>query len=312
MDKFPKIRYPGDSETDGIMNDHVVVTEKFDGANFRFTFNENGDVVSGSRNVVFMEDGDPLPMTDVTKDFRHAIDYLYEQLPDSRDYLAERSDFVLYGEAMQKHSLAYEDVDYGNEYGGMPHPVDDTPNVFIFDAKKDGDWLHWDDVKAAADALGLQVVPELDRGDPTEMDFEIPDESTLGGPPEGIVARRLDGMVRAKKVSDDFKETNAVVFEEPSKAQSDAAEFVAAYVTEARIMNVAHSLVEDGKWDSLKMEMMEDLPREVLSDAMCENGWRLLTNSAIDYQWDDDFQGEVRSKASKKCARVLKTELQSF
>jgi hypothetical protein len=28
--------------------------------------------------------------------------------------------------------------------------------------------------------------------------------------------------------------------------------------------------------------------------------------------WDDDFKHEVRSKASKKCARVLKTELQSF
>jgi len=134
----------------------------------------------------------------------------------------------------------------------------------------------------------------------------------FGGPPEGIVVRRTDGTVRAKKVSDDFKEQNAVAFEQPSQHAGDAANFVAAYVTEARIEKAAHKLVDEGEYDSLEMAMMEDLPRNVLVDAVHENAWDLLTSGGFEGEWDDDFKGEVRSKASKKCARVLKTLCQEF
>jgi hypothetical protein len=134
----------------------------------------------------------------------------------------------------------------------------------------------------------------------------------FGGSPEGIVARRVDGSVRAKKVTDDFKEHHSVSFDDPSKAQSDAAEFVATYVTEPRITKAAHKLVDEGEYDRLEMPMMEDLPRTVLVDVMAENGWNLLTSGGFEAVWDDDFKSEVRSKVSKKCARVLKTEVQTL
>lgn len=312
MKKFPSIKYPNDEETDGLLNGDVVVTEKLDGANFRFTFDESGNIVCGSRNVKFTEDGEPLPLEEINAAFRHAVEYLRETIPDvvlGNDLL---SSYTYYGEAMHLHSLQYEDIDYETPSSGSAYPGGDTPNVVLFDAMRDGEWLDWDHVEDVAEELNLETTSVLDRGDPEDLDFEVPEESMFGGPPEGIVVRRVDGSVRAKKVTEDFKETNATTFNDPSKAQTDAGSFVAAYVTDARIEKVAHKLVDEGEYDQLEMPMMEDLPREVLVDAMSENGWDLLTSGGFEGQWDDDFKGEVRSKTSKKCARVLKQELQSI
>lgn len=305
MKKFPKVRYPSDPETDGLHNGEVVVTEKLDGANFRFTWDEDGDLVIGTRNHVHDPDGENVP-----HDFSHAIEYVQERESDLWGF----EDLVLFGEAMHRHSLVYDDIDWETPHKGSPHvPLEsDTPNVVLFDAWRDGEWLDWDEFTDLIEPTEFETTRVLERGDPEELSFDVPEESMFGGPPEGIVARRVDGTVRAKKVTEDFKETNAVAFEDPSKAQSDAAEFVAAYVTEARIKNVAHSLVDEGRYEQLEMPMMEDLPREVLKDAMAENGWDLLTSGGFEAEWDDDFKGEVRSKASKKCARVLKKEVQSF
>lgn len=307
MKKFPKVRYPSDSETDGIMAGDVVVTEKLDGANFRFTFTDNGAIKAGSRNVKFTEDGDPLPIDEVNHDFRHAIKYLRETV---NPVVEDMSAYTFYGEAMHLHSLAYDDIDYGAPDTGAPHPTD-APNVVLFDARVDGEWVDWDRFIDVADELHLPTTDVIERGDPDDLSLDIPDESMFGGTPEGIVVRRLDGSVRAKKVRDNFTETNATSFNDPSKAQSDAAEFVAMYVTDARIEKMAHKLRDEGDYDSVQMPMMEDLPRAVLSDVMAEEGWDLLTND-FEAEWDGDFKSEVRSKASKKCARVLKTMCNSF
>ena len=53
MDKFPKIKYPNDEATDGLIVGNVVVTEKFDGANFRFTWDDDGQLRIGTRNVLY-------------------------------------------------------------------------------------------------------------------------------------------------------------------------------------------------------------------------------------------------------------------
>lgn len=314
MRKFPKIRYPSDPETDGLHNGEVVVTEKLDGANFRFTWDKGEGLLIGTRNHVHDPWGENRP-----HDFQHAVEYLEDAIGEaSNQFLAalQAGEWTFFGEAMHRHSLVYEDIDYETPQKGSPHvPVkSDTPNIVLFDIwdESEGEWLPWDEFENVVNSSPFETTEVLERGDPDELSFDVPEESMFGGPPEGVVARRVDGTVRAKKVTEDFKETNAVAFESPRKAESDAAEFVAAYVTEARILNVAHSLVDEGLYDSLEMPMMEDLPREVLKDAMGESGWDLLTSGGFEGEWDDDFKGEVRSKASKKCARVLKTELQSF
>jgi hypothetical protein len=71
--------------------------------------------------------------------------------------------------------------------------------------------------------------------------------------------------------------------------------------------------VDEGHYERLCMPMMEDLPREVLKDVGAELFWsKLLSDGGFEAEWNDDFKGDVRSRTSKKCARVLKQECQQF
>jgi len=251
----------------------------------------------------------------IPKAFRHAVEYIEQQLDSAGDdKLSVIESVTFYGEALHLHSLQYENINYKNPNKGSPHPPIDgeTPNVVLFDARRNGEWLGWDEFTQLVSLTPFKTTKVLERGDPNDLSFAVPEESIFGGPPEGIVVRRVDGTVRAKKVTDNFKEKNSQAFNNPSKAQTDAGEFIAAFVTEERVMNIAHSLVDEGIYEQLEMSMMEDLPREVLKDAMAENAWELLTSGGFEGEWDDEFKSEVRSKASTKCVRVLKTELQQF
>lgn len=310
MDKFPKIRYPGDSDSDGILADNIVVTEKFDGANFRVSFNSEDDFEIGTRNVHYEDPYDE----NFPNAFKHARDWL-EQLPKrTKQMLSNEGTF--YGEAMHLHSLDYEGVDWDTPSKGAAHiPLDsDYANVYFFDWQQpSGEWADWDEFMELAIQTDIPTAPILYEGPPDPDAIEVPEESMLGGPPEGIVVRRKDGSVRAKQVTEDFKEKKAQSFNEPSAAQTKAGEFVAMFVTDARIRDTAHGLVEAGDYDSLEMPMMEDLPLEVLRDVMEEEGLNLLLGEhGFSAEFDSDFKSEVRSKASKKCARVLKEEINDF
>lgn len=304
MRKFPKLKYPNDPETDGLKAGDVVVTEKLDGANFRFTWNDSHELVVGTRNHDFHEDDENLP-----KAFEHAVEYIQ----DTVEYQPHFGNYTIFGEAMHLHSLEYEDVEYEIPSKGSAY-FESEPNFIMFDAWDNisKEWLSWGSVITLADEMGLTTTQVLERGEPEELNFNVPDESMFGGPPEGIVIRRYNGSVRAKIVTDDFCEKNETAFNNASRAQTDAGEFVVTYITDARIKKMAHKLVDRGKYDHLQMEMMEDLPRKVLKDVMAENGWELLTNGSIEVEWGDDFKSKVRSKTSKKCARVLKNEVQSL
>lgn len=309
MKKFPKVKYPNDSETDGLLNDDVVVTEKIDGANFRFSW--DGGLKIGTRNHEYYTDDENIP-----KAFGHAVTYIENKLAEADvewETAFKSGKWVLFGEAMHLHSLNYTDINYHNPNKGSPHvPLESNfPNVVLFDAQFDGEWANWDEFENIVNGGPFSRTRVIESGNPDDCSFDVPDESMFGGAVEGVVVRRLDGSVRAKKVTDDFKEQNAVSFEDPSKATSDAAQFVASFITDARVEKNAHKLVDEGKYDELQMSMMEDLPRKVLVDAVSENAWGLLTDE-MEIMWDDDFTAEVRSKTSKKCARVLKTELQSL
>jgi hypothetical protein len=312
MRKFPKLHYPNDPETDGVLGGEAVVTEKLDGANFRFTWDEDGNLVVGTRNHTYDHDDENLP-----KAFGHAVEYIKRQQGWFDAFMAH--EWTFFGEAMHLHSLDYEDINWQQPHKGSPHvPLDaDQPNVVLFDAWHEHEgWADWDRFTDLIADSPLQHAPVLRRGDGDTLQdhgIEIPEQSMFGGPPEGVVVRRVDGTVRAKKVSEDLREKNTSSFNNPTKAQSDAAEFVAAFVTPQRIENVAHKLVDEGEYDRLRMEMMEDLPREVLVDVLAEEAWSsLLADGGFEAEWDDDFKAEVRSKASKSCARTLKNLCQEF
>lgn len=332
MKKYPSIRYPNEPETDGLLEDgeDIIVMEKLDGANFRFHFDSDGNIVPGSRNVEYSGPNDE----NLDKNFIHAIEYLEHELEDVDTTHPLLQNMTFYGEAMHQHTIDYDAYD-----GEHPHPTEeDCPNVLIFDivveeghelaAPSDcGTFLHHSLFVDTMETLPLETVPILDEVPASEFDgheipqseFRTPNDDAENafdaeGLAEGVVYKRADGTVRAKKVHPLFKEQHRG----SSGGNSDYTEtkagvFVQKYVTEARIRKVAHKLVErpDTNWKGLQMEMMEDLPREVLIDTMGENGWELLTND-FECEFDSDFKGEVRSKTSKKCARTLKEEVQTL
>ena len=210
MKSFPKLRYPNHPDAEGILDGEVVVTEKCDGASWRMTWNE-GELRVGTRNNVYDADDENLP-----KAFRHAVEYVQTGVDGSAE------NYTLFGEAMHLHSLDCTGIDWQNPHKGSPHvPLDsDTPNVVFFDVWDNFHerWLHWDHATDLVDSVGFETARVLERGSPDDLSFDIPDESQFGGPPEGIVVRRVDGSARAKKVADEFKEKNAETFRDRAKS----------------------------------------------------------------------------------------------
>lgn len=169
MRKFPKLKYPSDPETDGILAGEVVVTEKLDGANFRFSWDEDGTLHVGTRNHTFPWDDENVP-----KAFGHAIEYVKERESD----LWGHEDLTLFGEAMHLHSLTYQDVDYNQPAKGSPHFGEGYPSVVLFDAWKDGEWMHWDefddeDVRGDYGIEDVGDLVEVENGDGSTTDWEV-------------------------------------------------------------------------------------------------------------------------------------------
>lgn len=323
--KYPKLRYPGDesvfwSELFAEDTD-VVVMEKLDGANSRFRW--TGDEwLFGSRNVLFHEDGDPLSLEECNEQFRHAIEYVRTLANTDVDYDLARYSF--YGEAMHTHSIDYDAWD-----GRHPDIDGSIPNVIVFDvydhdegAFVDRDALveltldqgfrtpsYWTGSAAGIESRVQddpeELIPESEFRDP---DPEADTEFDQRGLAEGVVLRNVQTGEKAKLVHQSFKETNAMAFESPSQAQTEAGRFVATYVTDARIEKQVHKLIDEGDYDGVAMDMMSELPRRVLTDVMAEEGWELLTN---DVELTEDVKGEIRSKSSKQCVRTLKELLQT-
>lgn len=323
MPKFPSLKYPNHESVDQLLVDdtEVMVEEKLDGANFRFRWTEDG-VVYGSRRVLFHEDGEPLPIDEVTDAFRHAVEYV--ELVADFDALDEPGRYAFYGEAMHTHSIDYDAWD-----GREPDPEDDTyPNVFLFDVYdcELETWVGRDMFHMLAMTLGMEPAPRVDRVSAEELSddgfdipqsvFREPDESAelefdQEGLAEGVVLRNLATGQTAKLVDPEFKENK---HGGPSSTGSpdefgDGGRFVDTYITDARIEKTIHKLVDEGKYDGMKMEMMQDLPKRVLVDAVQENAWELLTNNL---ELDEDAKGDIRSKASSRCASKLKREMQSL
>lgn len=332
MRTYPSIRYPNEPETDGLLEPgaDIVVMEKLDGANFRWHFDEDGRIVPGSRRVEYESADDE----NLDKNFIHAIEYLEHVLEDVDTEHELLQNLTFYGESMHQHTIDYDAYD-----GVHPHPTEeDCANVVVFDivaeeghplvpAEKEGKFLPHTEFMDTMEELPLEVAPilavepaeEFDGHDIPVSSYRTPDpeadsEFDQQGLAEGVVYKRSDGTVRAKKVHPEFKEQHGG----PSGGNNDytttkAGEFVQMYATKARIRKMAHKLVErpDTEYQGLQMEMMRDLPRLVITDAWEENAWDLMNND-FECEFDSDFKGEVRSKVSKKCARVLKNMLQEI
>jgi len=303
MQRYPSLNYP--AEVDGLgAGDTVYVQEKLDGANFRFMLRDHLDeeyepdrkLVFGSRNVVWKHEVDVAnAFSDHTETGEGALEYIRDTINVGmmRMFDSENDGIVVYGEAMHPHTLEYQWTE--------------VPRVVIYDMWKMGEqtFVHPYALKAKCRSLGLAWSPYVDEV-PTDHygEVSVPQSAYRDGKAEGVVLKNPSTGARAKIVTDEFKEKH----DGPSPSLSNVTDtdvVVDTYVTSARIEKQAHKLVDEGQWDELQMEMMADLPEAVVRDAMDEEAGSIVMEN--NYEIDTR---ELRSKASTKCARVLRGLLQ--
>lgn len=322
MEKYPSIPHADDPDAEGLLSnrDRIVVTEKIDGANFRFRRTDTGALLFGKRSGLFTADaaGTPKPIDECDRRFAHAMHYLYDAVDfDALDILYdEYGELWFYGECLVEHTVSYDAWD-----GANPDPTGPLPNFLGFDiyAPAADAFLGYDAAWAAFDRLGLEPVPVVRRAtadEITEADWEIPqsayrtpdaaadNEFDRRGLAEGIVVWNVDRDIRVKHVHDSFAERNTVVFNDVQQAQSVSGAFVAAYITDARVRKHAHKLLDEGRYDELSLQMMQHLPDRVVDDAIAEAG-RDIAAGDVSGTVEGSIEALVRKKAGRKCEAVL-------
>lgn len=310
MKKFPKIKRLEQTETitDGETGS-IVVQEKLDGANGRFTITDAGEILFGTRRTEFKEDSEPLPIQKCNKQFRHALQYLHNFLVAKPAF----SDYTFFGECLHTHSINYDAWDGKHPDPSTKYP----PNFIVFDIwdERSGNWLTPNAVATVSEQINLVYVGEIQRLQlpVSELDIEIPQsqfrekdkqaetEFDELGLAEGVVIKNTATNTRAKVVHDTFKEVKT--FSQQS-SEPEFNEFVERFVTQGRVKKQAHKLRNQYEYDQITMEMMEQLPQAVIKDVLVEEGWNIICDE-YGIVIDEDAKAEIREQTSKKCSRIL-------
>lgn len=288
MKRYPKLKYPDHEDSKGLtLGGEVVITEKLDGSNFRFTYTDSERFTFGSRNTY----GDELNRDQ----FEKPIEYITENVDTDRisDLQSEHGKLTFFGEAMLPHTISYDWVE--------------TPMFVGFDvwSVESEIFLHSDHAREIFNGIGLEYTPVIDVVDAEELDpfgIEIPSSVYYDGLAEGVVLKNHSTGVYSKLVREEFKEKAKQTFGASSKQDlSDTELIVEQYITPARVRSVVHQLLDDGEYTELQMEMMEDLPERAIRDAMLEEGGNIVMTENVKLN-----TSEMRSIVSKRCVRVLR------
>ena len=192
---YPKIYALHKEEVENILDGEVVVQVKIDGAN-SVVFLEDGIVRCGSRTRM-------LPLDE---DFRGLQQYIASK-PKIKDWLEDNPDMILYGEWLVKHSINYTQDNYNKWY--------------LFDVYDSNKKEYWS--QAAVEELAKEldvpypIVYGIGKFTLEEIDNFVAQE-WLGHKNEGVVIKPFDFVNKfgdrpyAKRVSQAFKEQNAIVF----------------------------------------------------------------------------------------------------
>lgn len=309
MKKYDKITYPEDSP--GLFADgRVYVQEKIDGSNGRFTLESNieGEYSTEDRNLVFgSRKVDYKNKKDEADGFSDCIEYARSNVETNilRGYDRQYDGIVLFGEYMIPNVIreGYNWDKWWGKFIGFDvwsigrqcylHPSD---SVEIFDTIG----------LPYADILGEYTIEDWDSG---RTDYHNEDgewggdwcpSSRFGqGLAEGIVIKNPKSQTYAKMVREDFREKHATGSMDGEFSDSHKLSY--QYITDARIEKVARKLRKEGEYDSLSINMMQDLPKEVIKDMAKEEGHNIFVYES----WKVDFS-EFRSITSKRCSKVLR------
>lgn len=286
MKRYPKLRYPGHDDVQNIDDTgSIVITEKLDGSNFRFTYDDG--FTFGSRNTF----GDDLHRDQFSDPIEYIINTCNTDVLESIQ--SEYGQLVVFGEAMLPHTISYD--------------WDQTPLFIGFDVWNiDNQVFHYtDQAQQFIENIGLPfspIVDEIDVNDFIEWDSSsMPQSEFYDGPAEGVVLKNHNTGTYCKIVREDFKEKRDIKFGGKNRSLSNTERIVEEYVTPARVESVAHQLVDEGEWGTIELPMMEILPEAVIRDTMTEEGGTLVMEENIELD-----TSEFRSLTSKRCVGVIK------
>lgn len=295
MKHFPSLNRLGEGNV--LATDKpLVIQEKVDGANFRFTINEEGELIFGSRNVVWEDERDQ------NKQFRHAIDYVEENINEG----ILNSDVTVFCEALHKHTIDYD-------WGNIPNVV----GYSVWDSAEHG-WVHPNRATNYIESMGIPVVPVVEMcskeyfrdhyitDDGIDREALVPESEYYDGKAEGVVINAHQGgeLHRAKVRTEEFLEKHKGSKKSNEHPETDEDKLVNTYCTPARVEKTAHKLIDEGKWDSLCMPMMEDLAPRMVKD-IWEEEWEEI----VFKHWELDM-GDVRSGISSRTASYLKDAIE--
>lgn len=285
MIKYPKIRPIGHADLSNFFRDEddkIVVTEKIDGANFRFMINNEGKLVFGSRNTVLYEN---------FGQFERIKNYIIQVFNDHKNIIHDLNDlkgFIFFGEATIRHTITYD-------YTNMPPFIGFDIYDYIH-----ARWLPTNEMYTLFTKLGITVVPIVGLYKDVYTDIiKVPLTSCYGGMrAEGVVLRNDTKELRAKYVYPSFKEENRKVFGGNLKEfTTDTERLAYKYANNNRIDTIIFNLMLDNV--PVHMAMMKELHKRVLKDIYEEHGEEIFSSHyTIDFAMFRKFVG-------RRCREVL-------
>lgn len=247
--------------------EHIVVTEKIDGANASILTRDDNIIACSRRN-------------ELTPDNKLQGFYDFVQTLNAKD-IADvlGTNYILFGEWLVKHTIKYPENRMRQFY------VFDTFNI------ETDQYMPWDFTKNVANTLGLNTVPVLYDGPFTSWEdlYALVGKTEMDAEPtgEGIVIKsqdRLDNKFSGtpayvKIVAKEFSEVHQskvhnVDPEKIAQKERDIA-LVETIVTERRVEKIIQKLVEDGvvptDWDEKNLgTIAKVLPKLCFEDCVKE------------------------------------------
>lgn len=259
---YGKIYAIGHAAVKNLFNGEVLIEEKVDGSQFSFGV-FNGEIKCRSKG----KEQHPDAPDDM---FKRAIEVVRQLAPNLRDGYTYR------GEYLQKP-----------KHNALSYDRTPTLNIILFDiASGEECYLNYEDKKAEAERIGLEVVPLVFKGIVTDVDMFksfLEATSVLGGKKiEGVVVKNYAQFDNEKKslkgkfVSEEFKEVHKATWGEANPGKADMLTFLGMkYATHARWHKAVQHLKENGVLTdspkdigNLMKEVQRDVEEECLQEIM--------------------------------------------
>lgn len=274
--------------------EHITITEKVDGANASIYCNSDKTVSCCSRRQ------------DLTLENNLQGFYEYVQTLDPTIiYDAIGTKYIIFGEWLVKHSIAY--------------PQEKYKKFYIFDVwnTETEQYMPWSFTKQVAEFLGISTVPLFYDGPFISWEHvsSFVGKTEMGGEPtgEGVVVKsqdRLDNKfsgtpayvkIVAKEFSEVHQSKSHEVDPEKLVARQVAQDIALTIVTKRRVEKCLQKFVEDGiipeNWDEKNLgAIAKILPKAVYEDCVKEEQETVLSIEGF---------GKICGSLTMKFAREL-------